>query len=317
MRALVVMIGLVCVAPLLAEPPDRAKKAEFRKPAPAKFMRLQRDGKDQPVALETAIVRYVPASGEGDVTVDLVAAVHVGDKAYYEKLNKQFRQYDVLLYELVAPPGTRIPKGGRRDSGNPLALIQQMMKLALDLESQTERIDYTKKNFVHADLSPQQMAEAVRKRGDNGLTLILGIAADLLRQQNLQELKKEKGTAEKDEDVDLGTLLLDPDGPIKLKRMMAQQFVDMDIADGGLGHTISTILITDRNKAALQVLQKELVKGKKKIGIFYGAAHMPDFDKRLKEEFGLKRSSEQWLTAWDLKQQRKTGLFDLFKMLDQ
>ena len=28
--------------------------------------------------------------------------MHIGDKAYYDNLNKEFEQYDVLLYELVA-----------------------------------------------------------------------------------------------------------------------------------------------------------------------------------------------------------------------
>ena len=68
----------------------------------------------------------------------------------------------------------------------PLAMIQQAATLVLDLDSQIEHIDYTRANFVHADLSPEEMAEAMRRRGDDGLTLFLSITADLLRQQNLQ-----------------------------------------------------------------------------------------------------------------------------------
>ena len=83
--------------------------------------------------MQTAIVRYskTGANGktpEGNVEVDLVGAVHIGDVAYYEQLNEYFKKYDALLYELVAPQGTRIPKGGKRETGNPLALLQQMMK---------------------------------------------------------------------------------------------------------------------------------------------------------------------------------------------
>ena len=48
-----------------------------------------------------------------DVVVDLIGAVHVGEKAYYEALNKQFEDYDAVLYELVAPEGTRVPKGAK------------------------------------------------------------------------------------------------------------------------------------------------------------------------------------------------------------
>ena len=42
-------------------------------------------------------------------------------------------------------------------------------------------------------------------------------------------------------------------------------------------------IITDRNKKALVVLKKEIADGKKKIGIFYGAGHLSDMDKRLRQ----------------------------------
>ena len=204
--------------------------------------------------------------------------------------------------------------GGRTNSDNPLALLQQMGKLVLGLESQTEQIDYTKKNFVHADLSPEQIAEAVHKRGENGLSLFLGIAADLIRQQNLQEeLKKQKTPAKEDSEPDILSLLLDPDGPVKLKRMLAQQLADFASPGAGLGHTLGTILIQDRNQAVMKVFQTELAKGKKKIGIFYGVGHLPDFDKRLRADFSLKRANVQWLTAWDLRI-KNTGLEDILNL---
>jgi hypothetical protein len=307
---LVGILWLTGCALLLAEPPGGADKADAHKAISGPFIRVQRDAKGQPVGLQTAVVRYT--SGEGNLVVDLIGAVHVGDRSYYQKLNQQMEQYDVLLYELVAPPGTRIPRGGR-SSSNPIALLQQMAKLVLRLESQTEQIDYTKKNFVHADLSPEQIVEAVRNRGEDGLTLFLGIMADLLRQQNLQDLKQQKTPANADDEIDFFSLLLDPDGAAKLKRALAQQLTDSMSSEAGLGRTLSTLLITDRNQAAMKVFQTELAKGKKKIGIFYGAAHLADFDRRLRGDFGLKRTGVQWLTAWDL-QSKNTGLEDIFQL---
>jgi hypothetical protein len=157
------------------------------------------------------------------------------------------------------------------------------------------------------------MAEAIRKRGDNAFTLFLSVAADMLRQQNLQEQKREAAPAKEEEpEIDPLALLLDPDRAGKLKRMMAQQFEELESPEGGFGTTINTILVADRNKAALKVFQTELARGKKKIAIFYGAAHMPDFERRLQDEFGLKRAGEEWLTAWDLKPKKK-GLGDLLE----
>jgi hypothetical protein len=63
---------------------------------------------------------------------------------------------------------------------------------------------------------------------------------------------------------------------------------------------VDRLLVEDRNKACIKVLQQQLTVGKKKIAIFYGAAHMPDFDKRLKEDFGMKRTESEWITAWNL-----------------
>ncbi len=305
-------ILLFSFAPALpAQSPQAAKKPAAQKATPTQFIRLQLDEKKQPVALETAIVRYVPVGGKGNLEVDLVGAVHIGDKEYYKKLNKQFQQYDVVLYELVAQPGTVIPKGGRKKD-DPLSLIMQVVKMVLELDLQTERIDYTKKNFVHADLSPEQMAEAIHKRGDDGLTLLLGFTADVLRQMNVRELSdKEKpkdsppaagrpSAPDSEADLDLFSLILDQDGPKKLKRMLAQQLASIESPSGGLGPTLNNILIADRNEAAMKVFQKELAQGKKKIAIFFGAGHMPDFEKRLRLDFGLERKSVQWLEAWDL-----------------
>jgi hypothetical protein len=97
---------------------------------------------------------------------------------------------------------------------------------------------------------------------------------------------------------------------------MAEQFSDAQQVAAGLGPTLNTLIVEDRNQAALKVLQKQLAAGKKKIAIFYGAAHMPDFEKRLADDFDLKRQDVTWITAWDLTR-RSEGfqLPDLFKEL--
>src|SRR5688572_19496388 len=103
-----------------AEPPVIVKK----KSEASKFVRVQRDQQDRATHLETATIRYVPAGGEAGVVVDLVGVVHIGDRAYYDRLNRQLAQYDVVLYELVAEQGTVPPRGGKK-SDNPLALVMQ------------------------------------------------------------------------------------------------------------------------------------------------------------------------------------------------
>ena len=53
-----------------------------------------------------------------------------------------------------------------------------------------------------------------------------------------------------------------------------------------------------------RALSERLEKGDKKLGIFYGAAHMPDFEQRL-QKLGFKLTRKQWRTAWDIRPSQK------------
>lgn len=309
---LVAAILVGSTARLQAEPKSQstfkapAKKAE--KPSITNHMRIRRNMEDDaPIALQTSIARYVPESGEGELVVDLIGVVHIGDPAYYQYLNRHFEQYDVLLYELVAPPEKAVPNPDE-NSDNPLRWIQKISQSVLDLKHQLDIVDYTQENFVHADMSPKQMAKAIDERGDNGVTLALSVAADLLRQQNLKarELEKNPDKFKSVQDFDPFDALFDDYGTTKFKRLLAEQFANLNGAGSGLGNTLDTILIKDRNSEAMRIFQTQLAKGHKRIGIFYGAAHMPDFEERLVRDFELKRVDVQWVTAWDLRMKRKS-----------
>ena len=282
MRIIKALLVLLFLAPTLAAAEPNPESS---------FLRIQRDESREPVALQTVIAKYVPASGAKGVEIDLVAVVHIGEKAYYERLNKEFEKYDTVLYELVTPEGNKPPKGGEMKSDNPVAMLQQGMKLFLRLEHQLQVVDYQKANFIHADLSPEGMKKAMKERGDDETTIVLGVLADFLRKKNLDADKPEPQAP----DISLTDLL----NPKKFKRMMAQQFEDAG-GDVVLGRTVNQLLVEDRNKACMKVLQQQLAAGKKKIAIFYGAAHMPDFAKRLKEDFDMKRTTSEWIDAWNL-----------------
>ena len=271
-----------------------------------KFVRLTRDDSESPKSLDTAVMRYRPKKGTQELIVDLVGAVHVGDQSYYESLNRLFKEYDVVLYELVAPEGTRVPKGGRKEpSANPISMMQGVTQSMLGLASQLEHVDYTPENFVHADMSPTDMMDAMKERGDSVLSFALSAMADVVRQANQQaaQLEQSADNAEDADDPDvqdLMSMLTDPKAGAKLKIMMAEQFDRMGGSEMMLGAKINQAIVEDRNQAAMKVFQKQLTAGKKRVAIFYGAAHMPDFDRRLREDFGLKRAENFWLTAWDL-----------------
>ena len=47
-------------------------------------------------------------------------------------------------------------------------------------------------------------------------------------------------------------------------------------------------------------VDEQMALGKETLGIYYGAAHMPDFEERLLAR-GFTKTGERWLTAWDLR----------------
>ncbi len=257
------------------------------------FIRLTQDGQHLK-ALQTSIARY--QSSQQDVTVDLIGAVHIGERSYFETLNEVFKDYDVVLYELVAPEGTRIPRGGRTGgAGNPISFMQTSAQKFLGLESQLKLVDYTPDNFRHADMSPDELREKMAERGQSPLSLALGAFTEMMNDPDMAAKLGDQGGAS------LSDLLDMIGNPLKAKRFMAKQMGAMGSLDSGLGSSLNQLIVVDRNKAAMKVLDETIQQGHKKIGIFYGAAHMPDFHERLLErEFKFVRDS--WLTAWDLTQ---------------
>ncbi len=275
------------------------------------YLRIERDASHEAVSLQTSIVRLVEEKPEG-LLVDLISAVHVGDISYYNTLNSQLAQYEAVLYELVTPAGIehRAALSERRTS-QPDGLVDTLMAIGKGLfgfAGQLESIDYTRSNFVHADLSPQQMMDAIRSRGDNELSLALNVTSDLIRISNLQAQRFEAEAAVKsktsiisdEQPFDLLALISDPHAKIKFKRMLAEQFDTSNLVDQ-VGPTLTTILISDRNSKVAEVLHRQITEGKRKIAVFYGAAHMPDLERRIAATHQLKRSVCHWLTAWDLR----------------
>jgi hypothetical protein len=261
---------------------------------------LVRNADDVPTSLDVAIVRYVPRDcGQTAPTVDLVGAVHIADAAYYKKLNHEFEQYDAVLYELVAAPGKRPPEGGVRSPTNPLSAIQMGLKDLLDLEFQLSAVHYNRPNMVHADMSPEQFSRSMESRGESFLGMFLRMLAYALAKQS-----SDGGNLD---GMQLLLALCDHDRALALKRIMAEQFEDMEGSVQALGGPLGSTLIQERNKVALSVLRKQLAAGKQRIAIFYGAGHLGDFDQRLREDFDLTPITTRWLVAWDMKGGPKGG----------
>lgn len=272
-------------------------QAQRVQPEP-KFLRFVPD-KNGGGVLQTSIVTYQNAAGK---RVDLIGAVHIADQRYFQDLNKTFEDYDSLLYELVKPKDVVPGRGGvaavRGKGERPLewvGMIQEMLKSALDLSFQLDEIDYTKRNMVHADLDTETFMQMQADRGESFLMLMI------------QQMIHEMGRADAGANVngmDVAGLIMAlqaPDSARQLKLVLARQFNQMEDMMSGFGGPNGTVIVTERNRAALTMLRKRLEAGDKKIGVFYGAAHLKEMEKDLTGLMGFKQVGEpKWLTAWDM-----------------
>lgn len=259
----------------------------------SKFIRITKTDSGRPQGLETSIVRYEGAKGSPyqDVIVDLVGVVHIGQDEYYKELKKKLATYDVVLYELVAPDGTRIRPEDVNAGRSPLSAMQLGMRDMLNLEFQLEHIDYMSKNFRHADMSPDEFMEHMDERGDSIWKMGLRMMGAGLANQ--------AGTG-----GDAGILIAmmsGKDRAKKLKQAMSKQLIDMEVVTAGLDDAKGdNTLIRGRNEKAFKIMKEEISAGKKKIAVFYGAGHLADMAERLERDYSMKPKSTEWLQAWDL-----------------
>ncbi|WP_395738686.1 hypothetical protein [Prosthecobacter sp.] len=259
---------------------------------PTNFIRFVEEEKSD--SLQTAVVSY---ESPQKVKVDLVGAIHIADKAYFDALNLRFKSYDAVLYELVGPSFEDRGKPEVKKEAEKLAWVgqlQTMMRDTLKLHGQLEGIDYKAKNFVHADMDMSQFTQTQTQKQENFLTLYLKAA------QAQKEVNEKRGVnSDAAGMVMLLKILTMKDSSTELKRMIAQEFDSVEEIMAGIETGDGTVLVGERNKVALQVLDKEIAAGKKRLAIFYGAAHLGDMEERLLKK-GFKRTKVEWLKAWDL-----------------
>ena len=252
----------------------------------AEFTRVDTSDDGRPRALQLGINRFVRDDG---ATVDLVGAVHVGDRAYYAELNDRFRAYDALLFELVAPPDADFARLADRGKGL-LSTTQVGLTKLLGLTFQLDEIDYGQPNFVHADLSPSELHESMVERKESLYVYFWRVvfasideyARDPLGLRDLEVLSSMITTGE----------------PPSMKVLMAYEMTDLQAVRDLLGEDSDSAIVGARNARAIEVLRRELDAGSRHVGIFYGVAHMPDLAERLVDGLGFAYAGTDWVDAW-------------------
>jgi hypothetical protein len=295
---LALLLLLLTALPSLAEEKKDAAataKAAKTKKKQSSYVRTTKDDDGKLLALQTSIREFhsIPGADGPSIQVDLIGAIHVGEGDYYADLNRRFRGYDAVLYELIAPEGTRIPAGGGSKSESAVSYLQTGMTSALGLEYQLEKIDYQLGNLVHADMTPEEFAASIKKKKES-------IAKVFFRSIGQAIVQQSRGNTNGTSNMKMLSALMSENREFELRTAMAEQFANMDGAMVVFGGKDGSTIITERNKKALSVLKREINNGRRKLGIFYGAGHMEDMAKRLEKDFQLKPGKTVWLDAWNL-----------------
>ena len=289
------ILGLIAI--FLLNPPNTLVRAEdgAAPSSASRFIRfVQTSGEEGHV--DTAITTYARADG---VSVALMSAVHIADGEYYRKLQRRFKEFDSVLYEMVKP--REMPATRELQSNSPVSMLQVGAKNLLGLEFQLDAIDYSPTNFVHADMDTTTFLRTQEASGETILGLMIRA---ILAEQNRQA-----ASSDPYDGLQMLFALMSKDRAYKLKYLFAQQMESLESILQGIDQGPDgkgSVLVSGRNQAALSVLTEQIGKGKRKLAIFYGAGHMPNFEKCLTET-GFKKSKEEWVTAWDIRKPKATA----------
>ncbi|XP_021741530.1 uncharacterized protein LOC110707789 [Chenopodium quinoa] len=271
--------------------------------------------------------------------VDLVSTIHIADKEYFTNLQKELEPYDCVLYEMVASRESlenrrnaatkRRLKSSRSRGFNILGFIQRQMARILMLDFQLDCLDYQAENWYHADLDFETFRALQMERGESLFTfardMTLKSTKALIQPEipeNLDPWRSKLLWASRVLPMPLVGLLIiggictDVGGQVSeypeldalsrldfgaaMKVFLAKRLTS-EFTLGTADVEEKSVIIGERNKAAIDALQKAIDEGHNKIAILYGGGHMPDLGRRLREEFDLVPTQVQWVTAWAIR----------------
>jgi hypothetical protein len=145
-------------------------------------------------------------------------------------------------------------------------------------------------------MTPREFEASMRERGESVLSIMLDVMVSGMK---MQQEQADKAEGQPPVQFDLVKAFQNGEGRHLLRMTMGQQIEEVEkLAIGGKeGGT----LLQGRNEKCLEVLGRELSAGKKKIGIYYGAAHFPHMERRLVDDLGFHKVGHEWIVAWDCK----------------
>jgi hypothetical protein len=304
--------------------PPPASQYDPAKP-PEPYMRVTRATNG--AASLDIVVREFQSADKHQPKIYLVAVSHLGDEAYYSQLQSLLESTDRVLFEGVraseerakpkprdssAPPRPKMPKP---EAGQ--YSLQADMAKSLGLKFQLEAIDYERPHFLNSDMTILQISEVLNPSQHQGPPP--GTAAksgrparptdeDTGSAQFENLLSAMDGSGFLGKVLQIGLRFIGSSE--KMQALVKLTFIEvlggldgdlsnLEIPSPGLKELLS-VLIQKRNAVVIEDVRAAMHEANppKSIAIFYGAAHMPDMEMRLRKELNYRPAHDQWFPAF-------------------
>jgi len=167
--------------------------------------------------------------------------------------------------------------------------IQKRLARAFRLTFQLDEMDTDKPNYLNADMSADEIEERLAEADADGSILFSLLDGSGFQAQMIGAV--------------LGIIERMPGASSRGKLMMIEMLAraDTDLMAAGMpgGEGLLKVIIDDRNQVVLDRLAEALRQPEppRRIGILYGAGHMPDLIERLQDQLGFTQTAEHWIPA--------------------
>ena len=257
-------------------------------------------------ALKIAARRFTSPRYRGQ-TVWLVGASHIGSHEYYEELQRLLDAQGLVLFEGIRPTEQNDSHTQRVDKAALESSLQGAMARSLGLVFQLVKVEYSRPNFRNSDLSIGELQRLIKSNlaspkaddSDHEAGMQFALLMQALNGQSWLSTAARLPLAFIQSASKLQAL-----AKLAMIEVMGRVGGDLDsLAGGNLSvKKLLAVLVDARNQRVLDDLKRSLQHqgGQHGVAIFYGAAHMADFESCLDRQLGFRPREERWLTAFSV-----------------
>jgi hypothetical protein len=282
-------------------------------PEPEPYVRIF-GGSSNEVQLQIALRKFVPPHRKQPV-IWLAGVSHLGESNYYARIQEHLDAQQLVLFEGIGEhPGSRdfqsqhapgMPANPPRIAASrdgKLSSLQSTMADSLGLVFQLEAIDYNRPTFRNSDLSIQELRQIFSSAGSGAQNGASESFESLLGMM--------QGGSFFDTILQAGLRILGASRKFQaLSKLALMDAIDEIGGDpgrvGGLPADLKSlleVLIERRNERVITDLKADLREVGKggSISVFFGTGHMPDMERRLREQLHYRPAGQIWLTAFQV-----------------